>query len=368
MDKRYILTSVTRIADLGEHPFTVNALPKEQWDTGDYVVGSVTTPIYTSGTVELVNGRMVEVTQGDRLIGALGIRRATLEIVGDWQHIEVDGVMAALTEGGLFGKPTSIAQTVTNVPPMVYCGHVMRHGKKVTMNQFVPDFPLAPFTLPVIMMLGTSMSSGKTTTARIIIRLLKQMGFKVTAVKLAGAGQYHDILSMQDAGADFIYDFVDVGLPSTVCEPEYYARKLYQLLDRIRTDRPDIVIAEAGASPCEPYNGSIALRELADNCILTILCAADPYAVLGAVQSLRTRPDFISGMITNNSAGIQLVEEMSNIPTLNPRDAESLAMLKRFLQQQFNRYRLTVTPNKFTHSTFSPFPSHNQHKSDVTKG
>ena len=34
----------------------------------------------------------------------------------------------------------------------------------------------------------------------------------VIGTKLTGAGRYRDILAMRDAGADYIFDFVDAGL------------------------------------------------------------------------------------------------------------------------------------------------------------
>ena len=48
----------------------------------------------------------------------------------------------------------------------------------------------------------------------------------VIGTKLTGAGRYRDILAMQDAGADYIFDFVDAGLPSTVVSEREYRRAL----------------------------------------------------------------------------------------------------------------------------------------------
>jgi len=104
--------------------------------------------------------------------------------------------------------------------------HVFVNGKKTTMRDFVSILPERPFTLPVVLIVGTSMSAGKTSSARIIVRLLKEAGLKVIGAKLTGAGRYRDILSVRDAGADWIFDFVDVGLPSTVCPEEEYRRAL----------------------------------------------------------------------------------------------------------------------------------------------
>ncbi len=74
MNNKYFFTALTRISDLPERPFAVRTLPREQWATGDYVVGEVTLPPDKRSLVELTSGRMVEVLQGDLVVGAFGVR------------------------------------------------------------------------------------------------------------------------------------------------------------------------------------------------------------------------------------------------------------------------------------------------------
>jgi hypothetical protein len=335
MSQHYFFTSVTRISDLSTQPFDVVTLPREQWDTGDYVVGKIVAPLTKRSIIENCHGRMVQVIAGDLIIGAFGSRRATHEIVGDWRDIDVDLRMEVLTEGGLMGKATSVSITITNVPPLVYQGHVMRNGQKVCMKDFIPRIPIQKYDCPTIMMLGTSMSSGKTTMSRLLIRLLKQLNLKVVGVKLAGAGQYHDILTMEDAGADAIFDFVNVGLPSTVCSPEEYQTAMSTLLSLVAQEKPDVVVAEIGASPFEPYNGAIVLEKIKPQICLTILCANDPYAVLGATDSFHLTPDIISGIVANTTAGIKLVNKLTGIEAICPTDDHAIEQLMPILQDKF---------------------------------
>lgn len=327
---------MTRISDLPINPFEVVSLPKEQWNTGDYVVGEVESPSGKAPFVELTTGRMVEVLDGDLVVGAFGVRKATLEAVGDWQHIEEDNRMAALTEGGLFGKATSTSFMVENLPPLVYKGHVMRNETKVCMKDFVPNIEMIPYQCPTIMMIGTSMSSGKTTTARVIIHELRRAGLKVVGAKFAGAGQYHDILTMKDAGAINCFDFMDVGLPSSICDPEAYRLSLRKLLSLIAAEKPDVVVAEAGASPFEPYNGSIVLEEIKDQIGCTVMCASDPYAVVGVSQSFGLNPDVISGIVTDTTAGVELVEKLTGINAVGIGDRSSQIRLVKIILDKLN--------------------------------
>jgi hypothetical protein len=338
MNHKYFFTALTRRSDLPERPFEVRALPREQWATGDYVVGEVISPPGKRSLIELTSGRMVEVLEGDLVVGAFGARRATLEAVGDWQHIASDGRLEALTEGGLFGRATSISWLLPPLTSMVYRGHVVRQERKVCMEDFVIPIPERTYDCPTIMMLGTSMSSGKTTAARIIIALLKQAGLKVIGTKLAGAGQYHDILTMSDAGADNIFDFVDVGLPSSVCSPEGFRPYLRQLLAAIAGEKPDVVVAEIGASPLEPYNGAVVLAEMKEQICCTVLCASDPYAVLGATQCFDLTPDLVTGIATSTTAGIELVEKLTGIKALSLNDRESISELMDILKEKLSPF------------------------------
>jgi hypothetical protein len=177
------------------------------------------------------------------------------------------------------------------------------------------------------------MSAGKTMTARLAIRLFKEMGLKVIGAKLTGAGRYRDVLSMKDAGADLIFDFVDVGLPSTVGPPQEYRRALSQLLTRIAEAGADVVVAEAGASPLEPYNGATAIAAIEPNVRCLVLCASDPYAVAGVIGAFQKRPDLVAGAAANTKAGIELVEKLCDLKALDLLDKRSIPELRALLSK-----------------------------------
>jgi hypothetical protein len=46
---------------------------------------------------------------------------------------------------------------------------------------------------------------------------------------------------------------------------EEYRQALQHLLNRMMAINADVVVAEAGASPLEPYNGATAIAELKQN-------------------------------------------------------------------------------------------------------
>ena len=101
-------------------------------------------------------------------------------------------------------------------------------------------------------------------------------------------------------------------------------------LARMAALDPDVIVAEAGASPLEPYNGTEAYRRLAPLVKLTILCASDPYAVLGVQHAFNIAPDFVAGPAANTTAAIELVKRLTGVRALNLLErggAEELRML-----------------------------------------
>ncbi|PRX54648.1 hypothetical protein [Flagellimonas meridianipacifica] len=331
MNHKYIHASLTRISDLAEKEFEVKGIPKESWHTGDYVACKVINAGAESLKIELPNGRMRGVISGESIIGALGERFATLEATGSWRNVTENLKMSVLTGAGLMGKLTSKSIFIPKMMRVAYVGHVFRGEDKVTMDSFVKPIETVPFNTPVILFVGTSMSAGKTTSGRIVTNIFKQAGYRVVGAKLTGAGRFKDILAFKDAGADAILDFVDVGLPSSICPKEIYQQKLEQMLSMISSQNADIAIVEIGASPLEPYNGDSAIDALREHIKCTILSASDPYAVHGLMKAFDIVPDIVTGIATNTLAGVRMVEKLCRVKALNLIDSTTMTGLKRIL-------------------------------------
>ncbi len=330
------LTSITRVSDLASRPFDVETLPRDAWATGDYVMCEVVGtpgPLYR---VELVSGRRTQVLPGDRLVGALGRRAATLECVGDWRETGDDLMLHQLTGAGVFGKVVSNSSWVGKPMEIVYRGHVTRAGK-MNIADFVTPVKNSGFAMPVVLVAGTSMSAGKTMTGRTIIHLLKKQGFGVVAAKLTGAAGYKDALTYRDAGADHIFDYVDAGLVSTVCAREDFDAGLETLLAMMAATDAGVAVGEVGASPLEPYNGAAAIERLKPHIKLTALCASDAYAARGFCDMCDCAPDFVTGQAANNIASADLVGKLTGLPAFNLASVEGLAALESLLVRTLAR-------------------------------
>ena len=66
---KYFFSSLTRISDLAEAGFAPTSWEPDDWATGDYVVGEVVGRAGELSRVELRSGRMIEVVEGDLVVG-----------------------------------------------------------------------------------------------------------------------------------------------------------------------------------------------------------------------------------------------------------------------------------------------------------
>ena len=98
----------------------------------------------------------------------------------------------------------------------------------------------------------------------------------------------------------------------------------------------DIAVVEAGASPLEPYNGDTATAMLGDNIRMTLLCASDPYSVVGMMSAFKRTPDLVAGIACNTDAGQQLIHKLAGVKTLRLIDRSSYPALDAILRRQFS--------------------------------
>lgn len=335
------LASLTRIADFDRNPYDFRPLDRSLWDSGDYVITEVTGERSDLYVVESCKGEMLPVKAGDQVIGALGHRAATLEGVGSFLDVR-RGEMHALTGAGLLGRFTSYSILLPGPLALNYRGHVVRDGAKTTMKQFAMDLDVGEFTVPTILIIGTSMSAGKTVTGRRVCEILSRAGLDIVGAKLTGAGRYRDVVSFKRAGAANIYDFVDVGLPSTVVPEDEFRAAIRPLLSHIGSLQPDYMVAETGASPLEPYNVGPAMEELGDNIACILLAASDPYAVVGVEKAFGVKPDLVTGPAANTSAAVDLVRKLADLPAINAIDRDTIPAFSAFLEKKLDRRLLAA--------------------------
>ncbi len=97
----------------------------------------------------------------------------------------------------------------------------------------------------VILSVGSTMDSGKTTSAAFLVKGLKTTGKKVAYIKLTGTCFSKDQDFVYDCGADKTVDFSDAGYPSTYLCTKQELLDLYQsLMGLLAPINPDYIVME----------------------------------------------------------------------------------------------------------------------------
>ena len=261
--------------------------------------------------LELFNGRQVVLTEGDIVIGSLGNRMASSGMTGyipktlnpfDRIHI--------LNLGGLLGICKDFNVLLGGPTECEVIGSIVNNkNKKLNINQFkkINITNKLKTKKPVIAVLGTGIDSGKTTVSAFMIRVLKSYFKNVNACKLAGSAAQKDLYSFEDNGADKVYDFVDVGLPSTNNIKSKIIINAAKSIINQTSKNADIIFAELGDGLHGEYGTKDIIndKEIQKIIKVYIICALDiPGAVIiiENLKKMKIKNSYliISGPLTNN--------------------------------------------------------------------
>ncbi|MEM7310944.1 MAG: hypothetical protein AAF682_30015 [Planctomycetota bacterium] len=287
--------------------------------------------------LEDVHGRRVRLHPGDVIAGALGHRDALHGFSGRVPESVAPGdELQLLNFGGVIGTGAVAAPGIGEPFRLEVLGSVLRFphlGRRVGVPAHVQDAALSSPDLaalkpqglpPVIVLVGTSMDSGKTTAATALIARLNHQGRRVAAGKLTGVSARRDILEMADSGADPIAIFTDFGVVTTnEANAAETARRLVAHLADAGPAAPDAIVLELGDGLLGTYGVHAILSDatVRDSISSVVLCASDPVGAWGAARLLEERyrlaATLVSGPVTDTPAGLTFCRERMGVPTWN---------------------------------------------------
>ncbi|MCL4338131.1 hypothetical protein M1271_00400 [Patescibacteria group bacterium] len=296
---------------------------------GESVVVKVLAAHKKYGELELVDGRMYKMREGDIVAGALGERKALEGIVGVIPKIVSAGDrLNILNLGAVVGQAVSWNKEYVSAPVQVeVLGSIYLSGRTVNIHNYsLKNGTKLQICIPLIIILGTSMGVGKTTAAAELIHALsKKKGLKVAAAKLTGVATQRDMLAMKDAGAIAALTFHDVGLTSTLNHHGSVVPATKTILNTLAKRSPDVIVVELGDGIVGWYGVDKLLNdpEFLKTVSFTLVCAQDLTGAYGAINILEKkglRADFFSGPVTNNTAGTDYLESKFGIPSQDLRE------------------------------------------------
>lgn len=213
------MRAIHSVAAHGIHPSTVrgfvdvSVMPK----IGDLIVAEVQ-EISQHSTIEDYSGESRRLHEGDLVVLVCGERYAPDIYEGHLPTTFEGGTADILSRSGVVGK-VSVRNTNTKNPTKVkVLGFAVDDDSERLNTIKSPLWKLRPRDNPkgkLIVIIGTTMNSGKSTTAAACCALLSDAGKKVNGFKATGTVGLGDLHKMQNAGAEEVADFSWFGLPST---------------------------------------------------------------------------------------------------------------------------------------------------------
>lgn len=302
---------------------------------GDIVVVEALEEKRVYDQLELITGRLAHISKDDVIAGTIGSRRALKGFVGDAPaQVRSGDTLNVLNMGGVIGVATSANQDFGHPLRVKVLGLAVRDGKVLNIGEgAIPPADHLRVNVPVIVVAGTCMASGKTRAACEIIAWLNQRGFRLGALKLSGVAALRDTLSMEDYGAIEALSFLDAGHPSTAGFTDL-APMAKGLLNAVAAENVvDAIVVEMGDGIIGGYGVQSFYQdaELRRAITVHVMCANDLVAAWGAREISRQLGrdiDVMSGPATDNQVGEEYVERELGIPAANARTAgERLADL-----------------------------------------
>jgi hypothetical protein len=317
--KSYICRSVDQF--LIDEKLAETQVPK----TGDVAVFEVI-KIGKHSAMQGSDKRNCNIYKGDYIMAAFGTRYATEQFEG-YVPTQVLQEYHILGAGGTVGEIQSMHSKFSAVGPtrLRMVGYAVdRKGailntKWLMHNQMKPFKGVMQSLTRIILSIGSSMDSGKTTTAAHLVRGLKNNGNSVAFIKLTGTVYTKDCDLNYDNGADAVADFGAMGFPSTYMCSESELLDLHEtLLHQVNANDLDYVVIEIADGIYQRETEMLLSNgKFMSGVDAVVFSASDSLAAVQGVRALQEMhiiPAALSGMFTASPLLIGEVKRKVHIP------------------------------------------------------
>jgi hypothetical protein len=308
-------------------------------EPGDLVYGRIS---YVSqhSSLENKHGRIHEINDGTRAVFVYGNRYAPDAFEGlvpDRPLAEAD----LLARSGMIGVMRTKNAAVKDPSKVDVLGYVVDEaGRVVNTREHPVAKPKQPLDesrrrSPMILHVGTSMNSGKSTSASACCWALSAMGHGVRGSKVTGTSCLKDILHMQDAGAERISDFSYLGYPSTYMLDFDSLSGIFRDLDAKFANNPKKYWVVEIADGILQRETAALLRDdyVRSRIHRLVFSAADAFGAIGGVRLLEEEfglaADAISGRCSSSPLMIRELGDRIKIPVFDNvvRDLRTLSSI-----------------------------------------
>lgn len=294
---------------------------------GDVLYGRI---IYIGEHSSLENkeGRIHMINDGTRAVFVYGNRYAPDAFEGLIPDTECRSV-DLLARSGIVGVMREKNTAMKDPTKVQILGHVVTSdGAPLNTRDSPLGMPKTPLKREkkrarMILHVGTSMNSGKSTSAIACCWALSAIDHPVRASKVTGTASLKDILHMQDAGAECVSDFSHHGFPSTYMLDEPTLISIFENLDARYAASPSKYWVVEFADGIMQRETAMLLRNeyIRSRIHRLVFSANDAFGAIGGIRILKDEfgltPDAVSGRCTSSPLMIRELRERTDIPVYN---------------------------------------------------
>jgi hypothetical protein len=269
--------------------------------------------------LELPTGRRAQLHPGDEIIVAYANRYASDQFES---YVPLTlGPTNLVASGGVASEVLSRSRDVRRATEILPVG-LVADERGIPLS--LADFALEPAEPPeehppTLVVIGTSMNSGKTTTIHRLVESLGRAGHDPGVTKVTGTGSGGDYWVMQDSGAHVMLDFTDVGMASTFKTPlRTIEQKTLELMDLVTATGCGCMLVEIADGLLQQETAHLMrspeLQRRVDGVLFT---AGDAMGAIGGVERLREAGLHVvgvAGRLTRSPLATQETADAIDVP------------------------------------------------------
>jgi hypothetical protein len=269
--------------------------------------------------------RRLRLYPGAQFVGVFGNRYAC-----DAFEAEVLGTdnLAMLTAAGMIGTVKSKHHGAADPTLISLLGYIRdEEGTRLNLkNKLFRPTRLQRMPRSLILVVGTGMNCGKTTTAARLTNGLSNLGLNVAACKLTGSVSNRDQDELAAAASHRAIDFSDFGFPSTyLCSKEELLNLFHTMLGEVTANDPDVVLMELADGLVQRETAMLlADPEIKKTARGLVLSAESSLSALWGTERLRQlgyNVIAVSGKFTSSPLAMrEYIENDSAIPVVSSAD------------------------------------------------
>jgi hypothetical protein len=305
---------------------------------GDLVLAEVVA-VGQHTKLELTTSRRAALYPGDEIVVGYGARYAPDQFEAELPEDLDDCDLVAA--GGCAARVRSRHSAVKEATRIRPVGLLASRTGRLTVATGALPAPAAQSRgarVPTLLVAGTSMNAGKTTTVASLAHGLSRAGLRVGAGKFTGTGSGGDRYCYDDAGAAEVLDFTDLGFVSTYrVSVSRLARLAVDMHDHLVGRGVDVVLLEIAdgvlhGETCELV-GHPALQERVDGAVFAAADAAGALLGVARMRECGQRVVAVSGLLSASPLAKREAQAGLDVPVYGIRDLCDPALSTGLLQR-----------------------------------